>query len=247
MKRLFYIAGHGAGDPGAVGNGCTEADLVRQLGVELKRVGGDNVILGDTARNYYADNGISSLPYKADEIEILEGHMDAGVTTARGGHVIIQEGLTPDNADNALASLMGSIFPGRAALIVPRNDLANPYRASQKGYSYRLVEFGFITNAADVAVFRASLTQIATGVLQAFGLISAADVVKGGVDNMLFYVQRKGTATQYLTDGYNGLKGVPNLEAKASMTALIDSACGYKPKTIVMEPTDFDNFKKIIG
>lgn len=245
MKKLFYIAGHGAGDPGAGGNGYTEADLVRLLGAKLKEIGGDQVILGDPKRNYYADNGISTLPYEPGAIEILEGHMDAGVTTARGGHVIIQAGLNPDNADNALASLMGSLFPGRSQLLVPRDNLANPYRASMRGYSYRLVEFGFITNAADVSVFRASLGQIATGILQAFGLISTQQ--KGGLERMLFYVQREGSAAQYLTDGYSKLKGIPNIPAKLAHEGAMKAACGYKPVTVCMKPADFDNFKKIVG
>ncbi|NBJ04438.1 N-acetylmuramoyl-L-alanine amidase, partial [Lachnospiraceae bacterium] len=46
MPKLFYIAGHGAGDPGASGNRYQEAERVRALGNRLKAIGGANVILG---------------------------------------------------------------------------------------------------------------------------------------------------------------------------------------------------------
>ena len=32
MAKLYVIAGHGAGDCGAVGNGCQEAERVREIG-----------------------------------------------------------------------------------------------------------------------------------------------------------------------------------------------------------------------
>ena len=56
----------------------------------------------------------------------------------------------PDKYDNALANMIGGIFPGRAKLIVGRSDLANVNRAATKGYGYRLMECGFISNAGDI-------------------------------------------------------------------------------------------------
>ena len=61
MPKLFVIAGHGAGDPGACGNGFTEAERVRVLARKIKELGGGNVILGDLSRDYYRDNGVSTL------------------------------------------------------------------------------------------------------------------------------------------------------------------------------------------
>ena len=169
MAHLFVIAGHGAGDPGATGNGYTEAERVRALAARIKALGGNNVVLGDFNRNYYEDNGISFLNLTKDYC-IIELHMDAGAPTARGGHVIINSGFTADNYDNALASMLKKILPGRANMIVGRSDLANPQRAAAKGYNYRLVEFGFITNATDVSIFNNKMDEIAKGVLSAFGI-----------------------------------------------------------------------------
>ena len=132
MAKLFVIAGHGAGDCGAVGNGYQEAERVRALAQRIKDFGGANVVLGDFNRNYYKDNGISSLTI-SKEYKIIELHMDSGVATARGGHVIINENFKADQYDTALAELMKTVLPGRSSVIVGRTDLANVKRAANKG------------------------------------------------------------------------------------------------------------------
>ena len=55
-KRLFVIAGHGAGDCGAVGNGYQEAERVRVLAQKIKDLGGAKVTLADFAKNSYRSN-----------------------------------------------------------------------------------------------------------------------------------------------------------------------------------------------
>ena len=148
MAHLFLIAGHGAGDSGAVGYGYTEAERVRALARRIVAYGGSNVTLGDTNRNWYVDKGISSLKISKDW-QILELHMDSNVSTAKGGHVIIKEGY---------------------------NHLANVNLAAAKGYSYRLLENGFITNQGDLNKFNSQIDELARGILKAFGISSAAPV-----------------------------------------------------------------------
>lgn len=166
--KLLVICGHGAGDPGACANGYTEAERVRVLGQRIKDLGGDNVILGDINRNYYEDNGISYLDEPLDT-QIIELHMDSALSGARGGHVIIMDGLEPDSYDLALADFIGSILPGRARTLVQRNDLANPYRANARGYGYRLVENGFISSPEDLYIFNNNIDALASGILACFG------------------------------------------------------------------------------
>lgn len=173
MAKIFIIAGHGAGDCGAVGNGYNEAERVRALAKRIKELGGNNVLLGDVNRDYYADNGISTLTISKD-YQIVELHMDSAVAAARGGHVIIQHGFAPDNYDTALANFIADILPGRANKLVPRNDLANPSRAAAKGYGYRLLECGFISNATDIKIFNSKMDEIAKGILNAFGINTTA-------------------------------------------------------------------------
>lgn len=173
MTKLFIIAGHGAGDCGAVGNGYTEAERVRALASGIAVLGGKNVTVGDMSRNWYRDGGISRLNISKD-YQILELHMDSASPAARGGHVIIKSGFVPDKYDNALATMIGSIFPGRSNLIVGRSDLANVNRAATKGYGYRLMECGFISNTEDVQAFNNRMDDIAKGILNAFGIGSTS-------------------------------------------------------------------------
>lgn len=158
--HLFIIAGHGAGDPGATGNGYTEAERVRVLAAHIGALGGSNVTIADTSRNWYADNGISKLSIPKD-YQIIELHMDSASASARGGHVIINGKYKPDQYDNALAKMISAIFPGRSQIVVGRTDLANPKRAAAKGYPYRLMECGFITSVTDVKIFNSRMDDIA--------------------------------------------------------------------------------------
>lgn len=170
MAHIFIIAGHGDGDPGASGNGYKEYERVRALAKKIKAYGGDNVTVGDTSRDWYKDNLISSLNISKDW-QIVELHMDgASASSARGGHVIINSTYDPDKYDKALAEFISDILPGRASTIVKRSDLANPKRAAAKGYPYRLLECGFITNAQDVKIFNGQMDDIAKGILSVFGI-----------------------------------------------------------------------------
>lgn len=167
--KLYILCGHGHGDSGATGNGYTEANLVRTLGQKIKTLGGDKVILADINKNPYKDDLISKLKVSKD-YKLLELHMDSGVKTAKGGHVIILKGFKPDTYDKKLAAFISEMFPGRSSTIVERGDLANPSRAAAKGYNYRLLETCFISNAEDVKKFNANIDTIAKGILECFGI-----------------------------------------------------------------------------
>lgn len=214
MAHLFVIAGHGAGDPGASGNGYTEAERVRVLAAKLKAYGGDDVTVGDTDRDWYADNGISSLDISKDW-QIVELHMDSASVSARGGHVIINAGYEPDKYDNALAEFISGILPGRAQTIVKRSDLANPKRAAAKGYPYRLLECGFISNAEDLKIFNSRTDEIAKGIIKAFGIKASAsqtagDTVSKPVSGSVSSGSSK--AEQLKADGYWGTKTTRRLQ-----------------------------------
>ena len=174
MNPVLFIAGHGAGDSGAVGNGYTEAALVRMLASRIGEMCGDAVRVLDMSRNWYADNGIGRLDAPKGT-QIVELHMDAGPASAKGGHVIINGRYSADAYDEALASFVAGFFPGRARSIVGRTDLANANRAAARGYGYRLMECGFITNAGDVDRFTARMDELAAGILAAFGIETKGD------------------------------------------------------------------------
>lgn len=173
MAKAFVIAGHGAGDPGACANGFQEAAQVRKLAARMQALGGSEVIVGDMNRNWYKDNGIGR-GHCPKGVPVIELHMDSAGAGAKGGHVIIKEGFSPDAIDNALAAFIGGFFPGRSKTIVGRGNLANPNRAAAKGVNYRLVECGFISDAGDAAKFDSQIDELARGILAAFGIGASA-------------------------------------------------------------------------
>lgn len=230
MARIFYVAGHGNGDPGAVGNGHREADMVRKLGARLKELGGDNVIIGDPSINWYASGKFNSAAIPGDCI-VIEGHMDAGVPTARGGHVIIQDGLEADQYDAAIAELMGKIFPGRSQLLVPRDNLANPDICSRRGINYRLVEFGFVTNAEDCQIFLSRMDAVCRGLLAAAGIQGTTEA---GGENVNYLIINGVNVThhkgQYLFDGHS-IRGFGDpAERDATVQLLKDAGITVKYK-----------------
>lgn len=169
---LYVIAGHGAGDPGACGNGYQEAERVRILAQRIKDIGGDKITLCDFNINAYKSNVIGKkLVPKGSKI--LELHMDSANPSARGGHVIIKKGFKADDYDKALAALISNMFPGRDKSIVERSDLANVNRAATCGYNYRLLECGFISNTEDVNIFNSRMDELAKGILACFGIKEA--------------------------------------------------------------------------
>lgn len=172
MAKLFIICGHGAGDPGCCAGGYTEAERVRALGERIKELGGDQVELGDTSRNWYADGGVNRLRTDAPVVEL---HMDAsGAATARGAHVIIKDGFEPDEYDKALADKLAAFMPGRAQKLVKQSDLANVNRAAAHGINYRLCENGFIDNGGDLQKFNDNLDELARIYLECFGITASS-------------------------------------------------------------------------
>ena len=108
MTKLFVVAGHGAGDPGACANGYTEAERVRALASRIKALGGNEVELGDMSVNWFASNTFSRVNIPAGA-EVLELHLDGATASARGGHVIISTQHSADNYDAIIAELKNYI------------------------------------------------------------------------------------------------------------------------------------------
>lgn len=177
MSKLYIIPGHGAGDPGACGNGYEEAERVRSLAQKIKDFGGDNVILGDFSLNSYRSNTIGKGLVPKGCL-ILELHMDSSASTsARGGHVIISSKFKADKYDEALAKMISEMFPGRSKTISGRSDLANVNRAATAGYNYRLMECCFISNTDDVAKFNSNMDELAKKILGCFEITTEIPAV----------------------------------------------------------------------
>ena len=170
MSKLFIICGHGDGDSGAIGYGYNEAERVRTLAAKIKEFGGNNVIIGNTSKNWYKDKLVNSINIPKGNLA-LELHMDSSpIITAKGAHVTIDANFEPDRYDEALADFISGIFPGRAEKIVKRNDLSNLNRPQQAGINYRLLECGFISNSNDAKIFNSKMDEIAKGILKCFDI-----------------------------------------------------------------------------
>lgn len=166
--KLFVLAGHGDGDPGASGSGYNEDWCTRYLAKKLKEFGGDAVMLNDMATNPVKSGIISTMQLPLDT-QLLCIHLDSSAASARGGHVIIGN-RQPTTYDKALAAAIGSLFPGRPQTIVHRTDLVDVARAAKRGYEYRLLEVCMITNRNDMQKFIASIDDIARAILRSFGI-----------------------------------------------------------------------------
>lgn len=178
MAKLYLIAGHGHGDPGAVGGGQNEADSVRNLARRVKELAADpsDVELHDFSRNAYAQGDLNTLSVPKGTM-VLELHRDSANGSARGAHVIIKSGFDADAFDKALAKNLAAIFPGRSNIIVGRSDLANANRAARRGINYRLAEVGFIDNITDRTIFNDRLDEIARAILSAAGIAAKGGAV----------------------------------------------------------------------
>lgn len=175
MAKLYVIAGHGAGDPGACAGGQTEAERVRALAARIAQLGGSDVCVLDTSRNWYADKGLNtvSLPSGA---RIIELHRDSIAGSARGAHIVKKAGKNATVFDNKLIdSVCKNILPGRSQYLVGRTDLANANRSANRGFDYRLLECGFISNEQDRNIFDTKNNEIAQAIVTAAGIATSGN------------------------------------------------------------------------
>ncbi len=176
MARLFVICGHGDGDPGACAGGETEAANVRELAAALKEAGGPAVTVLDVAKDPYkeccrdAHGYNTALKAMAGGDPVVELHQDDAGAGARGGHVIIAEGLEADAYDEAMADAIAGLFPGRADKLAHRGNIKTVNRAKAYGINYRLLECCFISDEGDRVRFHDQMPQLVAAILGAFGI-----------------------------------------------------------------------------
>jgi hypothetical protein len=180
MANHLIIYGHGAGDPGAVGNGANERDFNRKkLHPYMKKWADkskDSFVFFDTTGNrdmfQETANGwgmysISPSYYTT----ISEYHEDAAGSSATGGHVIVSSSFKADNIDLDMANLIKrtvGLWGGVSKTngISYRSNLLNLNVAAQRGLNYRLTEIGFITSSRDMTIINKELDQLAKGFIE---------------------------------------------------------------------------------
>ena len=160
-KKILIVSGHGNSDPGAVGNGTTERDFIRQYIAPnvvkyLKSAGHDVHLYGGSKQNQnlFVDTqygaGYGMYWVKAQKFDVVvELHLDAAGPSASGGHVIISSAYPADKIDKDIDAMLRRTV-GTIRGIDPRNNLLNANVSGQLNINYRLVELGFITSKKDM-------------------------------------------------------------------------------------------------
>lgn len=170
--KILVIAGHGAGDCGAVGNGFREADLTRELaGYAVRALSAvADATLYDTNRNCYRDiknnaNGAKELLKSVDFV--LEIHLNSfSSNNAQGVEVLCKRDSVFSRTLAEKVSNCGFFNRG----VKLRKDLLNMNYCDGINKPYVLLECGFITNYHDVSVFKNSQEKIAQAITQSFKL-----------------------------------------------------------------------------
>ena len=207
MATHLIVYGHGAGDPGAVGNGTNERDFNRKtLHPYLKKwadkskdsfafydTTGNKDMFQDTAKGW----GMYSIG-KNQYASVTEIHEDAASASATGGHVIVSSSFKAGSDDLNLANVIKKIVNWWGGVsktngISYRSNLLNLNVAAQRGINYRLMELGFITNKTDMDKIKNNLDQYAKGIIEGItGEILASTNTGGSTVKPIIYQTQPG-------------------------------------------------------
>lgn len=178
--KIGIICGHGEGDPGALGCGYKEADLVRQLAPYVKKCLDPyaEVVILDTNRNWYKffKNG-GAFSFKGYDY-IIELHCNAGVNDPNGNGATtgIEIWVTPRekaiSVEQAICKHLATL--GLKNRGVKRENFLVINCIKDQGISACLIENGFIGDRDDVTILVENMelwaSKIAAGVAEGFGL-----------------------------------------------------------------------------
>lgn len=165
--KILLIAGHGATDPGAIGNGYKESTLTRELVnliySMLKPYA--NLTIYPLERNAYKDLRAGAFnPAKHDYA--LEVHFNAYADhSANGTEIYIPAIKKSDKVEKLINDRMAKHFKKRGE--VKTQDFAVIKRLNATGTPAALLEVCFITNKQDVAIYQQNKVQIAKDIAEA--------------------------------------------------------------------------------
>ena len=162
-KKLFLIAGHGEGDPGACSIWGQEANYTRELAKLVKTAIGSrmSVTLYDTNKNCYAQSKRGNVPTYSDYDMTVEIHFNAkakadpngdGKFTGVGGYI------HPNNAGRSIARAIIDRVVAlgfKEWLLDTSTGLLNLNRAQGQGAKYFLLETAFIDDGDDMKFYTA--------------------------------------------------------------------------------------------
>lgn len=181
--RILLIAGHGAGDPGACGNGYREADLTREvvglLYDEIIRQGHECSI-ADTSINwfeYVKKNGFTLRGYDY----LLEIHFNSGGGT--GVEIFTPTARSAGAIEHSILANITDVtgYKNRGAKQKNFTVIAS---AHSKGIKSALLEVCFIDNANDVNIYQAKKARIISAIAASFGKSKKEELTMGQYEEL---------------------------------------------------------------
>lgn len=182
--EILLIAGHGAGDVGAVGNGYKEADLTREV-VALIKPKLDKyaeVTIADTSKNWFESR--NSLNAKGYDY-VLEVHFnafkaDSGDGKTKGTEIYV---TTSEKGVGVEMAIVGNIAKlGLTNRGVKRKDYSVISTVKSQGVSAALLEVCFIDDKDDMNIYLSKKNEIidaiVEGIVAGFGLTSKTEPAK---------------------------------------------------------------------
>lgn len=193
--KVLLICGHGEGDPGAVGCGYKEADVVREIAPKLKSALSNyaEVEVFDTSKNMYKylKSG-KTFDFKKYDY-VVELHLNACVNDTKGNGKTTGTEILVHSLEKGISveeSILSNIeklgFRNRG--VKRRTDLLVMNTCKKKqGVSHALIEVCFIDDLDDMKLYQAKkdevVNAIAQGIIKGFKLnyspkllISANDI-----------------------------------------------------------------------
>lgn len=181
-KKVFIIAGHGEGDPGACSKWGQEADYTRELATLIQDALGTlvNVTMYDQDKNCYTQSKAGKVPTYSDYDFTLEVHFNAktkkdpdgdGNFTGTGGYI------HPSNAGRSIArKIIDQVVAlgFKEWLLAESTGLLNLNRAQNQGAKYFLLETAFIDDGDDMKFYTARKAKFARAIAQ--GILSGLGV-----------------------------------------------------------------------
>ena len=170
--KILLIAGHGAGDPGAVGNGYKEADLTREVVSLLAPKLGQlcRVDIADISKNWYEYLKSHSFNFKPYDY-VLEVHFNSGGGT--GTEIFVTTSEKGTGVETAIVQQICAAV-GYKNRGVKRKDWNVISKAKAQGVSSALLEVCFIDSAADIKTYQSRkndiVNAIVSGIAEGFGL-----------------------------------------------------------------------------
>ncbi|RRK10386.1 N-acetylmuramoyl-L-alanine amidase [Lactiplantibacillus garii] len=175
--HYIFVMGHGAGDPGARGNGTSEATYLRKhlmpkLKKYAKHVKKSTVTFYNPKHNIVKDTLVyhrGSYKISKKNTTVIMFHLDASTSSrAHGGHVIIHK-RKPNARDARIRSVIKKYVGLNRSNggYSYRTNLRNCNVLRRRGVDYDLIETGFITNHSDYKHINKHLNKIAKGYVTA--------------------------------------------------------------------------------